>query len=134
MMNFDTQAVVIDNGTGYTKMGYTGNLRPSFDIPTLIAETGKKTVSGKYESSDQIICNNLDYCIGNDANNLPRSHYDVINPMKDGIIQEWGLMEKFWHRSIFDYLRCDPSETLFILTEPPFNPPENRENMAEIFF
>jgi actin-related protein 3 len=36
--------------------------------------------------------------------------------MKDGIIHEWGLMEKFWHRSIFDYLRCDPSETVFVLT------------------
>jgi actin-related protein 3 len=43
-------------------------------------------------------------------------------------------MEKFWHKSIFDYLRCDPDETTFILTEPPMNPPENRENIAEIFF
>lgn len=43
-------------------------------------------------------------------------------------------MEKFWHRSIFDYIRCEPEETVFILTEPPMNPPENRENVAEIFF
>jgi len=43
-------------------------------------------------------------------------------------------MEKFWHRSIFDYLRCEPEETTFILTEPPMNPPENRENIAEIMF
>ena len=43
-------------------------------------------------------------------------------------------MEKFWHRSIFDYLRCEPEETTFILTEPPMNPPENREQMAEIMF
>lgn len=43
-------------------------------------------------------------------------------------------MEKFWHRSIFDYIRCEPEETVFVLTEPPMNPPENRENIAEIFF
>ena len=30
------KVVVIDNGTGYTKMGYAGNQQPSFDIPTLI--------------------------------------------------------------------------------------------------
>jgi len=24
-MNFDSKIVVIDNGTGYTKMGYAGN-------------------------------------------------------------------------------------------------------------
>ncbi len=35
----DTKFVVIDNGTGYTKMGYAGNMEPAFDIPTLITET-----------------------------------------------------------------------------------------------
>jgi actin-related protein len=28
---------VIDNGTGYTKMGYAGNLDPSYLIPSTIA-------------------------------------------------------------------------------------------------
>jgi len=36
-------------------------------------------------------------------------------------------MEKFWHRSIFEKLRCEPEDHVFILTEPPMNPPENRE-------
>jgi len=30
--------VVIDNGTGYTKMGYAGNLEPSYLIPSVIAK------------------------------------------------------------------------------------------------
>ena len=50
------------------------------------------------------------------------------------MIQNWELMEKFWHRSIYHFLRCDPENHYFILTEPPMNPPENREQMAEIFF
>ena len=29
--------VVIDNGTGYTKMGYAGNMEPSYLIPSVIA-------------------------------------------------------------------------------------------------
>lgn len=29
---------VIDNGTGYTKMGWAGNTEPQFDIPTVIAD------------------------------------------------------------------------------------------------
>ena len=28
-------AVVIDNGTGYTKMGYAGNTEPQYILPTL---------------------------------------------------------------------------------------------------
>jgi actin-related protein 3 len=29
--------VVIDNGTGYTKMGYAGNMEPSYMMPSVIA-------------------------------------------------------------------------------------------------
>lgn len=36
--------VVIDNGTGYTKMGYAGNMEPSYMIPSVIA-TGLAKVS-----------------------------------------------------------------------------------------
>ena len=43
-------------------------------------------------------------------------------------------MEKYWHQSIYGYLKCDPQEHYFVLTEPPMNPSENRENIAEIFF
>jgi len=34
--------VVIDNGTGYTKMGYAGNMEPSYIIPTTIATNEAK--------------------------------------------------------------------------------------------
>lgn len=43
-------------------------------------------------------------------------------------------MEKFWTNSLFEYLRCDPEEHTFILTENLMNTPVNREKMAEIFF
>ena len=43
-------------------------------------------------------------------------------------------MEKFWERTIFGLLRCDPEDHPFILTEPPMNPPENREYTAEVMF
>ena len=54
--------------------------------------------------------------------------------MKSGQITDWDGIEKFWHKSIHSYLRCDPEEHRFILTEPPMNTPENREQIAEIMF
>ena len=50
------------------------------------------------------------------------------------MVDNWELMEKYWHRSIYSYLRCQPEDHYFILTEPPMNTPENREQMAEIMF
>jgi actin-related protein 3 len=35
---------------------------------------------------------------------------------------------------MFEYLRCEPEEHFVLLTEPPLNPPENREYTAEIMF
>ena len=37
-------AVVIDNGTGYTKMGYAGNCEPSFIVPSVIGTKEAKNV------------------------------------------------------------------------------------------
>ena len=76
---------------------------------------------------------NLDFYIGDEAFKHASTH-QLIYPIATGQVKNWELMEKFWHRSIFDYLRVDPEDHVFMLTEPPMNAPENRESMAEIMF
>lgn len=126
----ENKVLVIDNGTGYTKMGYAGNLQPTYDIPTLIAEVPniKQVYTSNRKTNDA-----LDFEIGDEASLLYQTHR-VVNPIQGGIVRDWDMMEKFWHRSLHDYLRCDPEESVVLLTEPPLNPPENREAMAEIMF
>jgi actin-related protein 3 len=55
------KVVVIDNGTGYTKMGYAGNLQPTFDIPTLIADMPNQN---QVQNSNSKINPTLDFYIG----------------------------------------------------------------------
>lgn len=43
-------------------------------------------------------------------------------------------MEKMWQRCMFKYLKCEPEDHYFLLTEPPLNTPENREYTAEVMF
>ena len=43
-------------------------------------------------------------------------------------------MERYWEQCIFRYLRAEPEDHYFLLTEPPLNTPENREYTAEIMF
>eukprot|EP00301_Raphidiophrys_heterophryoidea_P009909 c14920_g1_i1.p1 GENE.c14920_g1_i1~~c14920_g1_i1.p1 ORF type:complete len:431 (+),score=114.47 c14920_g1_i1:61-1293(+) len=122
-------AVVIDNGTGYTKMGYAGNCEPSYIIPTAIAvnDSAKKPVAGRKAFDD------LDFYIGDEAVAMQKL-YKIEYPIRHGQIEQWDLMERFWQRSLFQHLRCDPEEHYFLLTEPPMNSPENREYTAEIMF
>jgi len=120
-------AVVLDNGTGYTKMGYAGNNEPSYIIPTAIAchDDNKKTTKGGIPD--------LDFYIGDEA--VENSTvYGINYPVRQGLIDNWTHMEKVWQHCIFKYLRSEPEDHYFLLTEPPLNPPENREFTAEVMF
>jgi len=75
----------------------------------------------------------LDFHIGPEAI-AKAKNYRLTYPIRSGMIENWEHMEKFWHRSLYHYLRADPENHYVILTEPPMNTPENREQMAEIFF
>ncbi len=102
--------VVIDNGTGYTKMGYAGNPDPNFTIPTVIAER----MDNQNAQISRLKQPTLDFHIGDDAYKN-QNNYNLIYPMKSGIIEDWEIMEKFWHRSIFNYLNCDVNYHFFII-------------------
>jgi actin-related protein 3 len=112
-------------------MGYAGNLDPDFIIPTAIAELDKKSTLLTSNKNDE-----FNYAIGYDALNLARDskEHALVYPMANGLISSWDLMEKYWNHSLYHYMKCDPESHYIVLTEPPMNPPENRENIAEIFF
>ena len=73
-----------------------------------------------------------DFFIGDDATDRP--NYASKWPLRHGIIEDWDLYERFMEQIIFKYLRAEPEDHYFLLTEPPLNPPENREYLAEIMF
>lgn len=139
MASMGTPAVVMDNGTGLTKLGFAGNDSPSFVFPTAIATS---TLGGKSNTSTKSSflaskrgLEDLDFFIGDEAINAANgSNYSLSYPVKHGQIENWDHMERFWENSIFKYLRCEPEDHYFLLTEPPLNPPENRESTAEIMF
>jgi len=124
-------AVVIDNGTGYTKMGYAGNTEPQYIIPTVIAtndSAGKKTAAAQKKGVED-----LDFFIGDEAQSYAKT-YDLFYPVRHGQVDNWTHMEQYWEHCIFKYLRAEPEDHYFLLTEPPLNAPENREYTAEIMF
>ncbi|KAH6860693.1 Arp2/3 complex subunit, actin nucleation center [Alternaria novae-zelandiae] len=156
-MASQTPAVVMDNGTGYSKLGFAGNDSPSFVFPTAIATKGPTGGSGGSGSGRPAVANkpsfltggagpgghlsgkrgteDLDFFIGDEALAAAGgAGYGINYPIRHGQIDNWDLMERFWSNSIFKYLRVEPEDHHFLLTEPPLNPPENREATAEIMF
>merc|ERR1711935_482213 len=99
-------------------MGYAGNFEPNYIVPTLIATCQ----ADKMRKKDHI----------DDEATVKRENYNVDYPIRHGFVDNWDNMEKYWSRCIYQYLNCDPEEHYMLLTEPPLNPPENREYTAEI--
>lgn len=119
--------VVIDNGTGFTKMGYAGNDEPTYIMPSIYADqegVGRKGTD---------VFDDLDFHIGHEAASRVGTH-KISYPIQHGIVEDWNKMERMWQHCIYKYLRIEPEEHGFLLTEPPANPPENREYTAEIMF
>ncbi|KNC81360.1 hypothetical protein SARC_06306, partial [Sphaeroforma arctica JP610] len=125
-------ACVIDNGTGYTKMGYAGNSVPSYIVPSCIAVKENKVGGGASKLVGKGI-EDLDFHIGDEAIANQKT-YSAHYPIRHGIVENWDLMERYWEQAIFKYMRAEPEDHYFLLTEPPLNTPENREYTAEIMF
>mmetsp|Transcript_19254 Transcript_19254/g.53706 ORF Transcript_19254/g.53706 Transcript_19254/m.53706 type:complete len:402 (+) Transcript_19254:204-1409(+) len=127
----DHQVVVLDCGTGFTKLGFSGNVEPSDVFPTVMAYDESNALMKT--SSKQRPLDDLDFVIGHQALRNP-TKTSTVAPLKHGMVADWDNMERFWQQCIFRKLRCNPENHRFLLTEPPMNTPENRERTAEVMF
>ncbi|KAK9815824.1 hypothetical protein WJX72_010232 [[Myrmecia] bisecta] len=121
--------VVLDCGTGYTKLGFAGNVEPTFVFPTAVAVNDDVKKAGGRGS----VLADLDYHIGDEALSNAAT-YSVHYPIRHGMVDNWDDMERFWLNCFCKKLRVCSEDHNVILTEPPLNPPENRELTAEIMF
>jgi hypothetical protein len=74
------------------------------------------------------------YSIGTSALTYRKDHMEIEHPMKDGLIENWDLMEKLWDHALKDRLRIQPEEHPMLLAEPSFNTEACREKLLELMF
>lgn len=124
-MSDETPNVIIDNGTGYTKAGFSGEEGPRAVFPALV---GYPKSASAMVGADQ-----KEFYVGKNADEK-RGVLNLKYPVEKGIIENWDDMEKIWEHCFTNELRCTPADHNVMLTEAPLNPKENREKMAEIMF
>lgn len=121
----ETKAMVIDNGSGMCKAGFSGEQQPRSVFPEVI---------GKPKSAGVLIgIGTKDLYIGEEAQQK-RGVLKISYPIESGIVKDWEQMQQIWYHTIYNELRVDPKEYAALLTEAPLNPKENREKMIRIFF
>ena len=118
----DNKKIILDTGSGYTKIGFSNQAEPQICIPTAIARPINS-------SSTDLSC----VIIGNNVLNPPKD-YSIDRPMYKGTITDWDLMEKYWSHLFKNELKIDINNSEIFMTEKFKLPKTEREKKAEIFF
>jgi len=123
----NTQAIVIDNGTGMMKAGFAGSERPRYVFPSYVGVAKHKQAmfSKTQTAADEKVC-------GEKAKEL-RGVLKLQYPMKHGVITNLQDMTALWDH-VYQLITHPPSEHPVLLTEAPLNPMKNRKQMVETFF
>lgn len=121
---FDDRKVVIDNGTGYMKAGFSSDTKPIVVFQSIVGKNNYQHMVGPPFLPE--------YYVGDDAISK-KGVLSLKYPVEDAIIRDWNGMKHIWEHT-YSELRIDHTEYPVLLTEAPKNPLANREKMAELFF
>mmetsp|Transcript_93910 Transcript_93910/g.151556 ORF Transcript_93910/g.151556 Transcript_93910/m.151556 type:complete len:447 (-) Transcript_93910:61-1401(-) len=147
----EVSAIVMDVGYTNCKAGFAGEDNPKAVFPSHVGVVApaKDGVVGQRASTagDKMdvdapasapagaaASGNARYSIGTSALAYRKDHMEIENPIQDGLVENWDLMEKVWDHAFKDRLRIQPEEHPMLLAEPSFNSDACREKMLEIMF
>ncbi|KAF9982083.1 Arp2/3 complex subunit, actin nucleation center [Modicella reniformis] len=119
-----SKAIVVDNGTGFVKVGYAGSNFPEYVFPSVVG----RPILRAEESIGNVQVK--DIMVGDEAAEL-RSILQMSYPMENGIVKNWTDMRHLWDYTFNEKLKIDPRDTKIMLTEPVMNPKANREKMVQ---
>lgn len=128
----DREAVVLDNGTGIMKAGYSGDDAPSAMFPACVGHYTRKCPRKEGDP---------EFYIGQKAQEK-RGILMLKYPIDHGCISNWDDMERIWRYTFTEELNCvvgaeneeDEDVRGVLISEPPNNPRADREKTTEIMF
>jgi actin-related protein 2 len=124
-----TKILVVDNGTGFVKAGFSPNHFPTASFPSMVGRPilrSEERDSGKAKIKDIMV---------GDECQEHRHMLQITYPVDKGIVRSWEDMFHVWDYT-FARLGVDPTkeDCRIMLTEPPMNPMSNRANMVKAMF
>ena len=124
MEDDEIQPLVLDLGSHMIKFGFSGNDIPSASVNNIVGEitSTNNAIIGKVLHQNYT---------GSNAE-LLRSILGMSRPILNGVVQDFSKFETILHHTFYNELTIAPEDHTLLLTEHPFNPKHNRENILQI--
>ncbi|XP_022187474.1 actin-like protein 6B [Nilaparvata lugens] len=132
-------ALVFDIGHHSMRVGYAQEDTPKAEIPSAVGVSEDGMIMDnldpeKKPDPSSITTSGRKYYIDTTTLNVARKGTEVVNYMKDGMIDDWNLFEKVLD---YTYAKCIQSEAVFhpvLMSESPWNVRNKREKLTELMF
>lgn len=124
MSEDEGNAIIIDSGSAFTKIGYSGQDEPKSIFPTII---------GKPNFKELVAAECKDVYIGNDAYEK-RGLLSYSYPIKRGTIEQWENWTKVLDYAYKNELRVDPTDYPVHITESLQSTTKGRGELLKHFF
>ena len=121
----EMKTIVIDNGSGYIRAGYSGDEVPSYVAPNCIGKLKQKYFN---------LFDNKHFLCGKEAQDK-NELFNLEYPIKHGVIENFDNMECILGNLVITnkYVPV-PEESNIFLTDSNFDPKINREKLAQMLF
>lgn len=125
--------LVIDNGTGYIKAGFSGQDLPRIVIPTVVGsflppiDPAMVNTAGVEDEMSR-----RQWSFGNAAIANKDTH-EIVQPINRGVIVDRDNMHQMWQH-IFDELNLDFKSCNVLLTDSPFSTKQSRMETTQFMF
>ncbi|KAK2568226.1 Actin-like protein 6A [Acropora cervicornis] len=130
--------VVFDIGAHSVRAGYAGEDCPKYDVPTFVGTLDEGTkdeiMQTAVPSEEKPKLPEKKYFIDTNSIHLPKENMEIINPVKDGMIEDWDTFEKILDYIYAKDIKSESSLHPVLMSEASWNVRPKREKLTELMF
>lgn len=131
-------AIVFDIGAHSVRAGYAGEDCPKYDIPTHVGtleeEVRDEIMETDAPPEEKPKLPEKKYYIDTNYIHLPKENMEIINPVKDGMIEDWDTFEKLLDYMYAKDIKSESGLHPVVMSEASWNVRAKREKLTELMF
>ncbi|ETK74768.1 hypothetical protein L915_18499 [Phytophthora nicotianae] len=129
------EAIVLDNGSGVFKAGYSGEDTPRTTFTTCAGRVKNPEWFASQAPNWKAELRDRETFIGAECQQY-RDFLELSNPINRGIVEDWDALERMWEFVFAQELRVDPETAALpvLCISSPSGPKKQQERMAQLMF